>query len=108
MSKDSHARSSESSPLLLNPKLIIYIAGHNGLVGSALWRDLEQRGFKNLLGWTSHELDLRDSETTIDAICTARPDVILMAAAKVGGIGANSNNPVQFLNDNLKIQTNIF
>ena len=97
-----------SSKFLLNPELKIYIAGHRGLVGSAIWRNLESKGFTNLLGWSSSELDLRDSQLTIEAISQEKPDVIIMAAAKVGGILANSTHPVEFLNDNIRIQTNIF
>lgn len=94
--------------LLQNPELKIYIAGHRGLVGSAIWRNLEASGHTNLVGWTSSELDLRDSKSTIDAIAQAKPDVIIMAAAKVGGIMANSTHPVEFLNENIRIQTNVF
>jgi GDP-L-fucose synthase len=86
----------------------VYVAGHRGLVGSGLWRHLEKLGYSNLIGWSSSELDLRDKAATIDAISEAKPDVIIMAAARVGGIMANQSNPVAFLNDNLEIQTNIF
>ena len=86
----------------------IYIAGHNGLVGSALWRHFSKLGYQNLIGWSSKELDLRDYVATRHAILGAKPDCIIMAAAKVGGIKANSSFPVEFLNDNLRIQTNIF
>ena len=86
----------------------IYIAGHRGLVGSSLWRHFESAGFHNLIGWTSQELDLRDREATIDAITSANPDVVIMAAAKVGGIVANNTFPVEFLQDNIRIQTNVF
>lgn len=85
----------------------VYVAGHRGLVGSAVWRSLTQRG-ADLVGWTSQELDLRDRDATFDAVTSAQPDVIVMAAARVGGILANSTHPVQFLNDNLRIQTNLF
>jgi GDP-L-fucose synthase len=92
----------------LNPESKIYIAGHKGLVGSAIWRNLESKGFNQLLGWGSAELDLRDSKLTMDAIVEEKPDVVIMAAAKVGGIIANSTHPVEFLNENIQIQTNIF
>jgi GDP-L-fucose synthase len=92
----------------LNPDSKIYIAGHKGLVGSAIWRNLESKGFKQLLGWGSAELDLRDSKLTMDAIVEEKPDVIIMAAAKVGGIIANATQPVEFLNENIRIQTNVF
>jgi GDP-L-fucose synthase len=92
----------------LNPESKIYIAGHKGLVGSAIWRNLESKGFNQLLGWGSAELDLRDSASTMDAIVQEKPDVVIMAAAKVGGIIANSTHPVEFLNENIRIQTNVF
>jgi GDP-L-fucose synthase len=92
----------------LNPESKIYISGHKGLVGSAIWRNLESKGFKGLLGWRSTELDLRDSRLTLDAIVEEKPDVVIMAAAKVGGIIANSTHPVEFLNENIRIQTNVF
>lgn len=86
----------------------VYVAGHGGLVGSAIWRELERQGFKNLIGWRSSELDLRDQEATRAAVLSARPDVVILAAAKVGGILANATEPADFLNDNLRIQTNVF
>lgn len=86
----------------------IYVAGHRGMVGSAIWRELHGQGFENLIGWSSAELDLRDPAATAAAIGDARPAVVVMAAARVGGIGANAAHPVEFLNDNLLIQTNVF
>ncbi|MEI7442891.1 MAG: GDP-L-fucose synthase [Actinomycetes bacterium] len=86
----------------------IYIAGHNGLVGSALWRYFVKQGYSNLIGWRSTEVDLRNREKTIEAITSAAPDVVIMAAAKVGGIVANNTYPVEFLQDNVRIQTNVF
>ena len=94
--------------LLQNPEKKIYIAGHKGLVGSAIWRNLSAKGHTNLIGWSSGELDLREAQITMEAIKQEKPDVIIMAAAKVGGIVANSTHPVEFLNDNIRIQTNIF
>ncbi len=85
----------------------VYVAGHRGLVGSALWRALEARGVGNLIGWSSKELDLRDRQATFDAISEAKPDIVIDAAAKVGGIMANSTYPVEFLRDNALIQTNV-
>jgi GDP-L-fucose synthase len=86
----------------------IYIAGHKGLVGSAIWRHLQSQGFENLIGLSSQELDLKDREKTVKTIVQVRPDVVIMAAARVGGILANSKNPVGFINDNLRIQMNVF
>ena len=100
---DSH-KSAQS----LASDLKIYIAGHRGLVGSAIWRNLEAKGHTGLIGWGSAELDLRDSASTMDAIVQEKPDVVIMAAAKVGGIIANSTHPVEFLNQNIRIQTNVF
>ena len=85
----------------------VYVAGHRGLVGSALWRALEAAGAGKLIGWSSKELDLRDRTATYDAITEAQPDIIIDAAAKVGGIMANSTFPVEFLRDNTLIQTNV-
>ncbi len=86
----------------------IYIAGHRGLVGSALWRYLQGQGFTNLIGHVSSEVDLQNQAATLKAITDAKPEVLIIAAAKVGGIVANSTHPVEFLNENLRIQTNIF
>ena len=85
----------------------VYVAGHRGLVGSALWRALEAAGAGKLIGWTSKELDLRDRTATHDAVTESKPDIIIDAAAKVGGIMANSTFPVEFLRDNTLIQTNV-
>ena len=85
----------------------VYVAGHRGLVGSALWRALESAGVGKLIGWSSKELDLRDRDATFAAITGAKPDIIIDAAAKVGGIMANSTFPVEFLRDNTLIQTNV-
>ena len=86
---------------------LVYVAGHCGLVGSAVWRALRARDVETV-GWTSAELDLRDRDATFEAILSAQPQVMVMAAARVGGIMANATHPVEFLNDNLLIQTNLF
>lgn len=86
----------------------VYVAGHGGLVGSAVWRRLQQLGFGDLVGWRSAEVDLRNRDATFDAVTSVRPDVVIIAAARVGGIMANATEPVDFLNDNLRIQTNLF
>jgi len=85
----------------------VWVAGHRGMVGSAIWRALEARGDVELVGWTSAELDLTDRQATLDAARAARPDVVVMAAARVGGIAANAAAPVEFLADNVRIQTNV-
>lgn len=85
----------------------VYIAGHRGLVGSALWRHFHSEGFKNLVGRTSKELDLWDSRAVSAFIESERPAVIIDAAAKVGGIMANNTYPADFLSDNLRIQVNL-
>jgi GDP-L-fucose synthase len=77
------------------------------MVGSAIWRALEARRDVELVGWSSSELDLTDRADTLDAVAQARPDVVVMAAAKVGGIAANDASPVEFLADNVRIQTNV-
>ena len=87
--------------------VLVYVAGHNGLVGSAIVRALTAAGVGEIVGWRSSELDLRDRAATHDAIVAAKPDVIIDAAARVGGIMANSTYPVDFLKDNLLIQTNV-
>ena len=92
----------------LDPGMRVYVAGHHGLVGSAVWRRLQAEGFTDLVGWRSSEVDLTDRDATFDAVGSANPDVIVDSAARVGGILANSSAPVDFLNDNLRIQTNLF
>lgn len=77
------------------------------MVGSAIWRALENAGYKNLLGYSSKELDLRNQQAVKDFVLTEKPDVIIDAAAKVGGILANNNYPYQFLMDNMLIQNNL-
>lgn len=91
----------------LNKSSKIYIAGHRGMVGSACWRLLEKLGFSNLIGKTSKELDLRNQSLVYDFIRNSKPDVIINAAAKVGGILANKDYPYQFLMENMQIQNNL-
>ena len=86
---------------------LVYVAGHRGLVGSAVWRALLEREIETV-GWSSAEVDLRNRDAAFDAVLSARPQVMVMAAARVGGIMANATHPVDFLNDNLRIQTNLF
>lgn len=85
----------------------IYVAGHRGLVGSAIVRRLQQEGFANLLLKTSAQLDLRDQGATAAFFREERPDYVFLAAAKVGGIVANSSYPADFIYDNLMIQNNV-
>jgi GDP-L-fucose synthase len=85
----------------------IYIAGHRGMVGSAIWRTLTTKGYTNLIGASSAELDLRNQQAVCDFITAAQPNVIIDAAARVGGILANNNYPYQFIMENLQIQNNL-
>ncbi len=84
-----------------------YVAGHRGLVGSAVWRHLEQRGHSRLIGRTSAELDLRDRDAVDAFFDVEQPEYVVLAAAKVGGIVANSTYPADFLSENLRIQLNV-
>ena len=85
----------------------IFIAGKNGMVGSACWRILTDNGYNNLIGLSSDELDLRDQNKTKLFFKKHKPDVIINAAAKVGGIWANNEYPFEFLMDNMLIQNNL-
>ena len=85
----------------------IYIAGHRGLVGSAIFRALEKQGFTNLVTRTSKELDLRDYKQTADFFAEEQPEYVFLAAAKVGGIQANNTYRAEFLYDNMMIQNNV-
>lgn len=89
----------------LNSK--IYIAGHKGMVGSACWSLLEQKGYQNLIGFSKEELDLRNQLSVEDFFKKEKPEFVINAAAKVGGILANKNFPYDFLNENLQIQLNL-
>ena len=85
----------------------IYIAGHEGMVGSACWRYLKSKGYSNLIGKSSSELDLRDQSSVDKFISKEKPDIIIDAAARVGGIWANNEYPYDFLMDNMLIQNNL-
>lgn len=85
----------------------IHVAGHRGLVGSAVWRHLKVRGHTHLVGRSSTELDLRDRNAVFDFYAEAKPEYVVMAAAKVGGILANARYPADFLSDNIRIQVNV-
>ena len=91
----------------MNKEIKIYIAGHNGMVGSAIWRALEKKGFNNLIGNSSKELDLRNQQAVINFYKKEQPEVVIDAAAKVGGILANNDFPYQFLMENMQIQNNL-
>lgn len=92
---------------LVSKKDRIYIAGHRGMVGSAVKRKLEKEGYENLIYRTSSELDLRNQQAVQEFFEEEQPDVVVDAAARVGGIMANKEFPWQFLYENLKIQNNI-
>src|SRR5687768_8276604 len=93
--------------MTLNVTSRVYVAGHRGLVGSAIWRELQRQGFTNLIGRTHAELDLLDASAVRDFYAKEKPEFVFVAAAKVGGILANNNHPAQFLYENLQIQNNL-
>ena len=85
----------------------VYVAGHRGLVGSAIWRALQARGFTNLIGQTHAELDLLDAQAVRAFYRATKPEYVFVAAARVGGIHANNTRPADFLYENLQIQNNL-
>ena len=85
----------------------IYVAGHRGLVGSAIVRSLKRSGYTNIIGRTHKELDLTDQKAVRDFFEAERPDVVVLAAAKVGGINANQTMPAEFAYENMQIQCNV-
>ncbi len=85
----------------------IFVAGHRGLVGGAIWRRLAKAGYGNLIGRTSKELDLREQAAVARFFAEVQPALVFLAAARVGGIRANSTYPAEFIYDNLMIQTNV-
>ncbi|TRX40110.1 GDP-L-fucose synthase family protein [Flavobacterium restrictum] len=91
----------------MNTNTKIYIAGHKGMVGSAIWRTLVSKGYTNLIGSSSADLDLRNQQLVAAFIAKEKPDVIIDAAARVGGILANNNFPYQFIMENMQIQNNL-
>jgi GDP-L-fucose synthase len=101
-SRDESYRESEDVA-----KMKIYVAGHRGLVGSAIVRAIEATGNHSWIGKTRSELDLLDRQAVFRFLGTEKPDAVIIAAAKVGGIHANSTYPVQFLTENLQIQANL-
>lgn len=97
----------EYAPGELDRDATFYVAGHRGLVGSAIVRKLQSSGFGNIVGKTSAELDLKDRDAVFAYMGETRPKYVVLAAAKVGGILANSTYPVDFLSDNMRIQVNV-
>ncbi|MFM7818048.1 MAG: NAD-dependent epimerase/dehydratase family protein, partial [Verrucomicrobiota bacterium] len=91
----------------MNADSKIFVAGHRGLVGSAIVRELERRGFSNILKRSRSELDLLDPQAVDRFFSIERPEYVFFAAAKVGGILANNTQPASFLWENLRIETNI-
>ncbi len=91
----------------MQPTSKIYVAGHRGLVGSALMRGLQQKGYANLITRTHAELDLTDQAAVRDFFAAEKPEYVLLAAAKVGGILANNTYPAEFIQQNLVIQANV-
>src|SRR3989339_492718 len=85
----------------------VFVAGHNGMVGSAIVRLLRKRGFENLILFSHRELDLKDSHAVKGFFETQKPEIVFLAAARVGGIQANLDHPAEFLYDNLAIQNNV-
>jgi len=92
---------------MLKKETKIYIAGHLGMVGSAIWRALEKKGYTNLIGVSSKELDLKSQQQVSDFFKKTLPEVVIDAAARVGGILANNNYPYYFLMENMQIQNNL-
>jgi len=99
--------SDEFTPGPLDRDATFYVAGHRGLVGSAIWRRLEGAGFTHLVGKSSKELDLKDRAAVFDFFAETKPRYVALAAAKVGGIMANNTYPQEFLSENLQIQLNV-
>ncbi|HEY8934630.1 MAG TPA: GDP-L-fucose synthase [Cyclobacteriaceae bacterium] len=91
----------------MDKKAKIYIAGHRGMVGSAIWRDLEKRGYDNLIGRTSTELDLKDQVAVNKFFVEQKPEYVFLAAAKVGGILANNIYRADFIYENLVMEANV-
>ena len=91
----------------LDPQARIYVAGHRGLVGGAVWRELQRRGFPRLIGRSRSELDLLDAGAVARFYAAEKPDYVVMAAAKVGGILANHTQPAEFIYENLQVQNHL-
>jgi len=107
MTETDHRDHVDFVPGPLDRASTFYVAGHRGLVGSAIWRRLQSEGFTDLVGRTSAELDLKDRDAVFAFFADTKPRYVVLAAAKVGGILANDTYPVDFLSDNLRIQVNV-
>ena len=94
-------------PSTLDRDATVYVAGHRGLVGGAIWRKFQSEGFTNLVGRSHAELDLTDRTSVFDYIDEVKPKYLVLAAAKVGGILANNTYPVDFISENLQVQVNV-
>lgn len=95
------------STMELDKKAKIYVAGHLGMVGSAIWRELQRRSYSNLIGRSIQQLNLLDAGAVRNFFEAERPDYVVLAAAKVGGIIANSTRPAEFIFENLQIESNV-
>jgi len=93
--------------IILNVNDKIYVAGHRGLVGSAIYRELKNQGYENIITRTSSQLDLRDQREVEEFFSKEKPDFVFLSAAKVGGILANNTYPADFIYDNIMIQSNV-
>src|SRR5688572_17528677 len=91
----------------MNQNSRIFVAGHRGLVGSAIFRELQRQGFENIITRTRQELDLQDTLAVKEFYTSTRPEYVFVAAAKVGGILANDQQPASFIYENLQIQNNL-
>ena len=91
----------------MNKNAKIYVAGHRGLVGSAIWKNLKAKGYDNLIGFSHKELDLCDTNAGNSCFAKEKPEYVFLAAAKVGGIMANNIYRADFIYENLMIQNNI-
>lgn len=92
---------------MINKTAMVYIAGHRGLVGSAIQRQLQTKGYRNLLKRTHSELDLLDQQATNEFFEAERPEYVFLAAAKVGRIHANNTYPADFIYENLTVQNKV-
>ena len=93
--------------MMVNYNLKVYVAGHAGMVGSAIVRQLEKQGYTNIVFRSRNELDLMNQNAVRDFFQTEKPDQVYLAAAKVGGIHANNTYPAEFIYENLMIEANV-